>query len=144
MSDPETAKASDWIGNQGERDGKPFLVRGRRFAPGIVPLAAFPHLLVMEVGYKPADPTGLPSKFDYQNAEIFEETVFDRLEAQDALFFVFSEIGDGKFRYFTYAADPQAVIAHVRGTANPRLPLEFFSGADPQWAEYSRRLAAMS
>ena len=38
----------------------------------------------MEVGYQPADPTGLPSKFDYQNAEIFEETVFDRLEAQDA------------------------------------------------------------
>ena len=139
MSDPETAKASDWIGNQGERDGKPFLVRGRRFAPGIVPLAAFQHLLVMEVGYKPADPTGLR-----QSLEGLSRPLFDRLEAQDALFFVFSEIGDGKFRYFTYAADPQAVIAHVRGTANPRLPLEFFSGADPQWAEYSRRLAAMS
>jgi hypothetical protein len=144
MSEQQDGQASDWVGAQGERDGKAFLVRARRFAPGIAPLAAFPELLVIEVAYEPLDDTGLPGKFHYDNAEAFEQLVFDTLEEAQALIFVFSEIGDGKFRYFTYAAEPPRVIAYVRGRINPDLPVEFYSGADPEWSEYSRRLAALS
>jgi hypothetical protein len=144
MPELDESGGSAWVGAQGERDGKAFLVRARRFPVGAVPQATHPNLLVIEVGYDALDDTGLPAKFHYDNAEVFEETVFDQLEEAGVLFFVFSEIGDGKFRYFSYVTDPEAVIGHVRSRANPKLPVEFFSGRDPEWNEYKRRVAALS
>jgi len=139
----ETNDQSTWVGAEGERDGKPFIVRARRFEPGAEPKAGLPVLLVIDVTYECFDDTRLPFKEQYDEADFFEQTIFDALEQRGQLKFVFAETGDGKIRYFSYVRDPEAVVGFLKQKVNQALPVEIFSGADPEWAEYKRRLAAL-
>ncbi|MEI7933384.1 MAG: DUF695 domain-containing protein [Alphaproteobacteria bacterium] len=134
---------STWVGAEGERDGKPFIVRARRFEPGAEPMAPLPVLLVIDVTYECFDETRLPFREQYEQADIFEHTIFDALEQRGQLKFVFAETGDGKIRYFTYVRDAEGVVAFLKQKVSQALPVEIFSGSDPQWDEYKRRMAAL-
>lgn len=141
------AKAKDddlpeWIGGQGEREGKPALIRARKFAKGEAPMKALPHLMVIDVEYECFDDTGLPAREQYKEAETFEAAIFDALDARGLLKLVFAEIGCGQVRYFTYVRAPEDVLQHIRRTVNPQLKVAISAGEDPAWSEYQRRFKA--
>ena len=137
-------KTEEWLGAEAERDGRPLVVRARRFFREPVADPSLPFLFVVELQYEPFDDVGLPGDSQYEVISKFERDVFDLIESKGILNLVFVETNAGSIRYYSYVSDIEVVSSKIDEMADEALILSFSADEDPEWNEYRKRMDRVS
>lgn len=132
------AARQKWLLAEGEKAGKPLLIRAREMEP----LDVLPFLLVVDLFYDSVDHTALPGDDTYDLLEKFEAEVLERPTERVRIVLTFVETHDGRVRYYCYASDVDRALEHIDAAAGLVEP-EYSAEHDPHWQVYAERMASL-
>lgn len=129
---------ADWTSTEADHEGRPLLIRARRFAGPIPADPSLQMLMVLERAYAVTDGVALPGAVDQVQFDMLERELFEEGEAHGILMLVMVETGAGRVRYYAYVADPGAVMDLLDEVAGPEFEMELAADEDPYWAIYTQ------
>lgn len=132
------ATRQKWLLAEGQKAGKPLLIRAREMEP----LDVLPFLLVVDLFYDSVDDTALPGDETYEMLERFEAEVLERPTERVRIVLTFVETHDGRVRYYCYASDVDRALEHIDAAAGLTEP-EYSVEHDPNWQVYAERMASL-
>lgn len=132
-------QASDtWFCAEGERGGRPVLIRGRQGLQQVISKVSHPKLLRISWEFETRDNSGLPPADLNAKMTRFEELVTSALEEDrlSVFFCVFTH--NGLREWAAYASDVQATCDKINEALaqEEKYPVQLAVEDDPGWQEY--------
>src|ERR1035437_6553967 len=104
-SKARSASPEGWSGAEGQINGKPILIRGKRLLQKLIPNRNLPFLFVVTLKYAGLVRKGLPTASQYDVIGRFEHEVLDAVDRLGIGSLVLIETNNGAVRYYCYVAD---------------------------------------
>lgn len=136
----EQASAHDlWSVAQGEKNGRPLVIRFRTARPQDAEPAAFPFLLSATWTFPPNE-HGLPAGDEMERMDKFEDALDAALEASQTAHLMVVLTGDGERDWLWYATGEEQAMQQVNQAlrGHPRYPVEFSVQKDRAWRAYAQ------
>jgi hypothetical protein len=118
------------------------MYRGREIPSTLLGHESLPHIFVVTLSYSTSDPTGLPTRAQYDEIESFEHACIDGIEQGRLGILTFVKTLDGSIRYFLYVSDVDRTLEAVGSTLN-EANAAVAAGDDPEWREFKSFLQGM-
>ncbi|MEE9394441.1 MAG: DUF695 domain-containing protein [Planctomycetota bacterium] len=127
-----------WFLAEGEIEGQPSLMRGRKDLDSLATPASHPIRLVITWFCEDPEATGLPSPSDFEKVTDFEIELSATLEEPAIAFCAFVFSYDGTVEFNFYASNLNDTVAALEATfgEEPQLPIQLASEEEPDWADY--------
>lgn len=139
-SNEAQAGANDqWTVAQGQKNGRPLLIRYRSQRPQGVDTAAFPFLLSATWSYQPND-YGLPSAEEMELMDNFEDVLASALEGSQTAHLLVVLTNNGERDWLWYTCGEQEVMSQVNKALKGHrcYPVQFSVQKDRTWRAYSQ------
>ena len=127
-----------WFCAEGNRGGRPVIVRGRQNLREIVGIESHPKILRIVWAYEVQQESGLPSPHLSEKMGGFEDIIFNALE-EDLLCIFFSVyLHNGVKKWAAYTSDVQATCDKFNAAlaSHQPYPVNLTVEDDPLWHEY--------
>jgi hypothetical protein len=138
-NDEQSVADDQWNVAQGEKNGKPLLIRYRSKRPPGVEAAAFPFLLSATWSYQP-NKFGLPSAEEMESMDTFEDALASSLEGSQTAHLMVILTGDGDRDWLWYACGEEDAMRQVNQAlkGHKRYPVQFSVQKDRAWKAYAQ------
>ena len=139
MSDMTSDEKDEvWFLAEGEIEGQPSLMRGRKDLDALANPGSHPIRLVVTWYCEDPEPTGLPSEDDFEKVTEFEVALSSTLEDSGVAFcaFVFSYDGTVEFNYYASDLEETVKVLEAKFGEEPKLPIKLAAEEEPDWADY--------
>lgn len=139
-SNEAQAGAKDqWSVAQGQKNGRPLLIRYRSQRPQGVESAAFPFLLSATWSYQPNE-YGLPSAEEMELMDKFEDALASSLEQSQSAHLLVVLTNNGERDWLWYACGEEQAMSQVNKAlkGHSRYPVQFSVQKDRAWRAYSQ------
>jgi uncharacterized protein DUF695 len=127
-----------WSVAQGEKNGKPLLIRYRTSRPHGVEPTAFPFLLSATWSYQPNE-FGMPSAEEMKSMDKFEDALA-ALEGSQTAHLMVILTGNGERDWLWYARGEEEAMHQVNQAlkGHKRYPVQFSVQKDRAWKAYAQ------
>jgi hypothetical protein len=135
-----TATNDKWTVAQGEKNGRPLLIRYRNERPQGVEQSAFPFLLSATWTYQPNE-FGLPSAEEMETMDKFEDALVSGLEGSRTAHLMVVLTGNGERDWLWYTRGEKQAMSQVNQSlkGHARYPgVQFSVQSDQAWQAYSQ------
>jgi hypothetical protein len=130
-----------WSGAEGTlANGKPLLIRFRQFPGTDFAEESLPIAFVLVYRYPPSDPSGLPSREQYNAIAEFEARVFDRVEQLRLGITAMARTSGGAIRYLCYIRETVEAAQFFTRVVRRDDPTEMEAVEDRSWGMYHREM----
>jgi hypothetical protein len=128
-----------WSVAQGQKHGKPLLIRYRSERPQGVETTAFPYLLSATWAYQPNE-FGLPSPEEMELMDKFEDALGLALETSQTAHLMVILTGNGDRDWLWYTCGEAEVMRQVNQAlkGHQRYPVQFSVQPDRGWRAYAQ------
>jgi hypothetical protein len=135
---PESAiPAEAWVVAQGERNGKPLLLRFNEGAPAAKERPRWPVRVGVAVRFREADGNGFPGAADSPVLDGIEEAIATVLAERGAMFaFVVTTGGMREFVAYVSEHDDGRAVTEAAQAAGQGWQLQAYGRGDPAWEGY--------
>ena len=127
-----------WFCAEGEQDGLPMIIRGRKNLGEIAGAGSHPKLLWIVWEYEVNTPTGLPASELHAAMADFEDIFLPALEQELLCVFFCVIIHNGAKRWAAYTSDVRSTGERFNSVLADRqpFPVQLTAWDDPEWQEY--------
>ncbi len=128
-----------WFCAQGERDGKPLVIRGRDRLLDIASATSHRSLLRIVWDYEPEGEHGLPSANTSEQMSVFEEIIVEALEQSLLCVFFCVHLHNCRKEWLAYTSNVQEACDRINAALaglDPH-PIAISAEDDPMWQEYA-------
>ncbi len=139
-----TTKTNDsWFCAEGEREGRPVVVRGRQFLAQLANPITHPRLLRVVWEYEVSELSGFPTRSLAERMSKFEDLIVDALEKSKVCVFfsVYTHNGRKEWRAYTSNVQSTCNIINAALPHDDPYPIKLLVEDDPDWKEYRDLLA---
>lgn len=139
------ANSDAWTNAEGQRGGRPTLLR---FRPGLKSFLGdprFPRRLQITWDFGNHNASGMPSEGDSEAMLPMEDRLVATLEAEKAgvLAFVHTHGGTRQWHFYTAESADLGAMINQALSGLPRLPISLEVKDDPEWREMAKVLGAV-
>jgi hypothetical protein len=131
-----------WFVAESANKDNPFFIRFAEVKDKIR-RASFPHRLNVFWELRAPEPSGLPSKQDSEETQVFEERLIEAMEKEGRSILVMVLTGRGQKEYVIQTTDPQLFLESITNMPQEeeRYPVEIIHNEDDTWDYYERVLS---
>jgi hypothetical protein len=134
-----------WSGAQATlANGKPLMIRFRQFPGTDFAEESLPIGFVLVYRYPPSNPSGLPSREQYNAIAEFEVRVFDRVEQLQLGILAMARTSGGVIRYLCYIRETIEAAQFFTRVIRGDDPTEMEAVEDRSWGMYHRAMNFIS
>jgi hypothetical protein len=139
LNNEQSVADDQWCVAQGEKNGKPLLIRYRSKRPQGIEAAAFPFLLSATWSYQP-NKFGLPSAEEMELMDKFEDALASSLEESQTAHLMVILTGDGERDWLWYTCGEDDAMRQVNQAlkGHKRYPVQFSVQKDRAWKAYAQ------
>jgi hypothetical protein len=139
QNEGQSVADENWCVAQGEKNGKPLLVRYRGERPQGVEAKAFPFLLSATWSYQPNE-HGLPSAEEMKLMDKFEDALASSLEGSQTAHLMVVLTGGGERDWLWYTRGEEEAMRQVNQSlkGHKPYPVEFSVQSDRAWKAYAQ------
>jgi hypothetical protein len=139
QNDGQPVADDRWNVAQGEKNGKPLLIRYRSERPQGIEAITFPFLLSATWTYQ-ANEFGLPSAEDMELMDKFEDALVSSLEGSQTAHLMVILTGNSERDWLWYARGEEDAMRHVNQAlkGHKRYPVQFSVQKDRAWKAYAQ------
>ena len=139
QNDEQSVADDQWSVAQGEKNGKPLLIRYRSKRPQNFEAAAFPFLLSATWSYRPNE-FGLPSAEEMESMDKFEDALASSLEGSQIAHLMVILTGDGERDWLWYTCGEEDAMRQLNQAlkGHERYPVQFSVQKDRAWKAYAQ------
>ena len=138
-TDGQSVADDQWSMAQGEKNGKPLLIRYRSERPQGVEATAFPFLLSATWSYQPNE-FGLPSAEEMESMDKFEDVLASSLQESQTAHLMVILTGGSKRDWLWYSCGEEEAMRQVNQAlkGHNRYPVQFSVQKDRAWKAYAQ------
>jgi hypothetical protein len=139
QDDGQSVADDQWSVAQGEKNGKPLLIRYRSERPKGVEARGFPFLLSATWSYQPNE-FGLPSAAEMESMDKFEDALASSLEGSQTAHLMVILTGDSERDWLWYTCGEEDAMRQVNQAlkGHNRYPVQFSVQKDLAWKAYAQ------